>query len=184
LLGVSFSGNKLMPLIVFQAKATQGKVYKEAQTFDDRAAYVVSEKGFCNTYVMLEWIRLCLKPYLESKGGGVNGKLSIVMMDNFGAHSTRPVLEALSEIGVMLVSLPANTTCLTQVLDVGVNAPFKAYYKNMYTAWMAEQADVLKARVSRKLCSDWMAASWEKVSRESILNTVKKIFVDVLSMDR
>ncbi len=173
-----------MPLIVFQAKATQGKVYKEAQTFDDRAAYVVSEKGFCNTYVMLEWIRLCLKPYLESKGGGVNGKLSIVMMDNFGAHSTRPVLEALSEIGVMLVSLPANTTCLTQVLDVGVNAPFKAYYKNMYTAWMAEQADVLKARVSRKLCSDWMAASWEKVSRESILNTVKKIFVDVLSMDR
>ena len=104
------------------------------------------------------------------------------MLDNFKAHLTKPVKDALSKLGCIQIALPANTTSVTQILDVGVNAPFKSYYKTEYLNWLADQENRLKAKVTRKLCAKWMSDSWEIISSETIKNTSRKIFVDVLQM--
>lgn len=182
MLAVSMSGEKLKPLIIFQAQAANGKVSKDTESYDVRANYTVASKGFCDTTTMLCWIDKCLKPFLEARGGGTGKAPSILMLDNFKAHLTKPVKDALSKLGCFHIPLPANTTSVTQILDVGVNAPFKANYKAAYLNWMANQENRLKAKVSRQLCAKWMSDSWENVTFETIKNTSRKIFEDVFQM--
>lgn len=60
------------------------------------------------------------------------------MMDNYTAHLTGPVRDALHANGVLLLPLPPNTTSLVQILDVGVNKPFKDYYRREMQIWQVE----------------------------------------------
>jgi hypothetical protein len=73
----------------------------------------------------------------------------------------------------MLLPLPANTTSCTQILDVGINKPFKNYYEKAKDNWLIDVPEDTK--VTRKLCAQWLAEAWEMVSEQSIINTGRKI---------
>jgi hypothetical protein len=64
---------------------------------------------------------------------------------------------ALADIGCILVPLPANATSSLQILDVGVNKPFKDYYKREKESWQVE--NIVENKVSRELCASWIAKS-------------------------
>lgn len=66
LLAVSLSGEKLKPFVVFIAKALNGKVKQELDTYDKRAAYGVGPAGFSDTRIMVEWVNAVLKPISKS----------------------------------------------------------------------------------------------------------------------
>jgi hypothetical protein len=55
----------MTPVLVFIAKALQGKVMKETAAYDLRAKYGVGPAGFSDTRIMIDWINQCLKPYVE-----------------------------------------------------------------------------------------------------------------------
>lgn len=181
LLAVSLSGEKLIPFIVFIALAKEGKVKKETDEYDKRNVYGVSPKGFSDTTIMVEWVEKCLKPYVLEHGGGEgSGKLTVVMMDNFNAHLTKPTRDAMAKIGVVFIQLPPNCTSVLQILDVGVNKPFKNYYEFQRDQWFmdyihANTDNYEVPAVSRKLCAEWSANAWEKVRRGTILKSAAKI---------
>ena len=63
-------------------------------------------------------------------------------------------------------------TSKLQVLDVGVNKPFKEYVKQCYERFMVQNA-------GRKVCrldvAKWVEEAWERVSTETICNTWSSI---------
>ena len=187
LLAVSLSGKKLRPMLVYIAISKDGKVKKETEGYDKRISYGVSPKGFSDTAIMLEWVELCLKPYILANGGGPgSGTPSVVMMDNWKAHLTKPTRDAMSALGVVFLQLPPNCTSVVQILDVGVNKPFKNYYERQRDHWLLEytqQNGIYTApSVTRKQCAEWSANAWEQVRQLTILKTAAKIgFIEPLS---
>jgi hypothetical protein len=95
------------------------------------------------------------------------------MMDNYTSHLTTETRNALHEVGCIFISLPANSTSKVQLLDVGINKPFKDYYKRQRNKWMVD--NLLETKVTRDMCATWISNSWEEVKRSSILNTARKI---------
>ena len=60
-------------------------------------------------------------------------------------------------------------TSKLQVLDVGVNKPFKGYVKESYEKFMVDNTDGKKA--SRLDVEKWVDEAWNKVTSEKISNT-------------
>ena len=166
--------------MVFIAMAKLGKVKKETDQYDKRMVYGVSPKGFSDTEIMLEWITLCLKPYILENGGGPNsGKITVVMMDNYKAHLTKPTRNAMAELGVVFIQLPPNCTSVVQILDVGVNKPFKDYYSWQRDQWMLNyinsNSSYIVPGVSSAQCAEWASDAWDEVRSDTIVNTARKI---------
>lgn len=100
------------------------------------------------------------------------------MMDNYKAHLTKETRFAISECGCVFIPLPPNMTSKLQVMDVGVNKPFKNYYEHQRDMWQVENEHAQK--VSRKLCAEWTCAAWEDLKESTIINTARKIgFIDL-----
>ena len=114
---------------------------------------------------MVEWVNTELKPYLEQHSGGKgSGKVSLLMMDNYKAHLTKETRFAISECGCVLK---------LQILDVGVNKPFKNYYEHQKDMPAVQHEHDRK--VSRKLCVEWTCEAWEDLKKSTIINTAQII---------
>ncbi len=124
------------------------------------------EKGYCDRDMMLFWIQKCLKPVHNTK------RPALLMMDNFSAHLISSVRKELSDCGWAQLYLPPNMTSRLQVLDVGINKPFKDYMKAHYNRFMI---DNINGKVTRELMGRWIANSWESIPCQFIINTSKNI---------
>ena len=60
-------------------------------------------------------------------------------------------------------------TSKLQVLDVGVNKPFKGYVRDAYENWMV--ANPHGTKVKRQDVAQWFWTAWERLSETTILNT-------------
>ena len=97
----------------------------------------MQENNYCDEQVMLYWVEKCLKPYLESTRPHPYYK-SILMMDNSKAHLVKSVRKAVGGVGAHQVMLPSNITSRVQLLDVGVNEPFKVKLNEQYSDFLIE----------------------------------------------
>jgi hypothetical protein len=95
------------------------------------------------------------------------------MMDNFSAHLTGETRNALANVGCLLIPLPANSTSKVQILDVGVNKPFKNYYEQQKEEW--EISEDVDSKIPRILAAKWIASAWEEITKDTIVNTARKI---------
>jgi hypothetical protein len=62
---------------------------------------------------------------------------------------------------------------LVQVLDKGVNTPFKGYLGDQFEEWMCTNGS--RRRPSRAEVAQWVANAWEQVTTATIVNTWKSI---------
>jgi predicted RNA-binding protein YlxR (DUF448 family) len=165
-LAVGLDGSKLRPLVVFKAKP-DGSVAKILGNLDGRNEYICQENAYCDKDVMSHWISKCLKPHHKSKVP------ALIMMDNFKAHLVSSVRKELAENGWLQLNLPANMTSRVQILDVGVNKPFKDRMRSYYNQFLIDNHGT--AKVTRVEMAKWVAEAWEDLPRECIVNTSKKI---------
>jgi DDE superfamily endonuclease len=84
-----------------------------------------------NSRLMLDWIAKVIGPWVRSK----NGRPTIVILDEFSAHLTSNTKDALEALGCNLVTITGGYTWLLQVMDVGLNKPFKNYLRDDYNCW-------------------------------------------------
>jgi hypothetical protein len=117
------------------------------------------------------WVEHCFKTYVDTVG---IKQLNLLMMDNFSTHQLKSVRDQLAEHTCILSLLPANMTSTLQILDVGINMPFKDFMKAQYTQFLIDSLDK-KTNITRELMSTWIANSWESVKALSIVNTSRKI---------
>lgn len=128
-LTITMSGRKLPPLFIkkgttlrctneLRKTLEKFKPTKAQDNIGDKMVVSHSEKGWMNTDVMKEYIKEVVYKYSA-------GRKCLVICDNYGSHKTEDVMKLANSLNIYLLYLPANTTSITQPLDVGVNGILK-----------------------------------------------------------
>jgi hypothetical protein len=81
------------------------------------------KKGWCDKVTMLDWIRLVWALFARSKAPFP----LLLMLDQHPVHKMAEISAALSELNTILVLVPAGETSCIQVLNDGINHPFKTH---------------------------------------------------------
>jgi hypothetical protein len=76
---------------------------------------------------------------------------------------------AAQRAGVEVDFIPAGYTSCLQVLDKGVNKPFKQFIQQQSIEWL--QSAPQGAKPDRVTITNWVSTSWSRVSVEYITNT-------------
>ena len=151
MLGVSGTGYKFPPYIIFKGQRTKkGIVKKELEhihlypkktLYPTMLHYNCQAKAWMDTDLMLDWISKVLEPWARSKIGP-----TIILIDECSCHLTKLVSDRIIEIGGHLEFIPAGYTAKLQVLDVGLNKPFKDKIRDSYDDWFFLLQESLKTR--------------------------------------
>jgi hypothetical protein len=123
--------------------------------------------------VMLLWIERILNPYLQTSSD------SMLMLDDFSAHHVQPVKEALNSLGTAVENIPPGYTGALQVLDVGVNKPFKDSFNKLENDYMLQHRAQEKIKITRKLVASWIDSAWTQISDVVITNSFRKVLGDL-----
>jgi hypothetical protein len=83
--------------------------------------FTAQEHNWCDEDLFVEWVKEVWKPITIVKGL----KYTLLILDQYHVHKTARVLDALASDGTQVVHLPPAETGTLQVLDVGINKPFK-----------------------------------------------------------
>jgi DDE superfamily endonuclease len=70
--------------------------------------------------------------------------------------------------------LPAHSTIVLQVMDVGINKPFKNVVRDEYDVWHENYSEN-GAKVDRTDVSHWIKASWSLIKESTILKAWQHI---------
>ena len=132
------------------------------------AVIKMSDNGWMNEDLTMEWIATVWNDSVDP-----GSAKRMLVWDTFKCHFTSSVKSLLEESNTDIVAVPGGCTKILQPADVCWNAPFKARYRDLYTAWMSAQnhertkAGNLRAP-SKALLVDWVLRSWESLSSETI----------------
>jgi DDE superfamily endonuclease len=81
------------------------------------------------------------------------------------------VRDAFSKCRTEIDYVPRGYTSRLQVMDVGVNKPFKCYACNIFDDWLV-QHDTKKP--TRQDVSMWISTAWEEVKEETLVNSWRR----------
>lgn len=84
------------------------------------------------------------------------------------ADCTSPIQECGTSIDYIL----AGYTSKLQVMDVGLNKPFKDYLRECFELRMMRDAT---STVSREDVSKWVERAWGRITEQQIINTWNKV---------
>ena len=164
LLGATMDGNKLPPFIVYRGKPG-GRISREwlnTSDFPSEYIYEVQEKAWVDKTVFLTWIEKFWRPYSYKK------KSTYLIMDEFSVHLMAECVNAIQDCGTEVDFILGGYTSKLQVLDVGINKPFKDYVKQCYKRFMVKNIEGKKA--TRLDVATWVNDAWEKISSQTITN--------------
>lgn len=168
LLGVTLSGKKLPPFIIFKGMPN-GRIAREwtGQTvYPSSCVYAVQQKAWIDERTFLEWITKIWKPFCHDK------QSSYLLMDECTVHLMGTCLDAIQDQGTEVDFIVRGYTSKLQACDVGVNKPFKEYVKQSYEEFMITEG----GRKSKRLdVATWVANAWEKITTDSIRRTWESI---------
>lgn len=197
LLACTVSGKKLPPYVVF--KGGKDKTVDRALRRVQHAGGIIcaaQESAWVDSDIMCDWSDRVWRPY-------INGNHSYLMLDHCSAHMTsqcvRKLLSMQTNVSLnRMVScgpifffklifvifplstpqidyIPAGYTSKLQMLDVGVNAPFKKHLKEAYLSFRQQQPRDINVRPDRDTVVEWIATSWNNITPANITNTWRKI---------
>eukprot|EP00474_Spongospora_subterranea_P006971 CRZ07429.1 hypothetical protein [Spongospora subterranea] len=173
LLGVSMDGEKLPPFIVFTG-TRNGRVIREVtgdvgiRGFPTDVVMTVQKKAWVDNEVMLEWIEKVWRPWVASKFFDY----SYLIMDCFKVHMQGNILDALASCKTEAEFVVAGYTSKLQVLDVGVNRPFKVYLSDEFNKFVIDNP---AKNPSRQHVAMWISHAWKNLKAETILNTWRHV---------
>ena len=161
------TGEKLPPFIIFQGVpgARNAKTVAEETLFLRGVICTVQAKAWMDSARFLEWIEKVWRPFCSS------GTVSFLLMDAFQVHTTRACLEAVKQPGAFVDIIPAGYTSTLQVLDVGVNKPFRNNITHAFEAHMREG----NRRVSRGQIATWILSAFTEVPTEAVVNSWRHV---------
>ena len=185
MIGVSGDGHKFPPFVVFKGSVGRtGRIVVELRRVAQQQQisydgefngfplsnfHSVQPKAWMDTSTMLDWVEQVWKPWTATK----NGAQTMLILDEFSAHMTFDVRRAIADCGTYLEFVTGGYTSRLQVMDVGLNKPFKNHYRNSYDAWFmsaTQGTKPLRSDVSR-----WIAESWAEIGDSVIQNSWRKI---------
>jgi len=168
LLGITASGLKLPPLIVFRGANTErGTIIKELKSHPQiaqRNLYLTCNKtAWVTREILLEYLEFVFKEddYFDLEDP------KLIIMDNFGGHN---VEEDLDENRFKILFLPENSTHLTQPLDILINRSLKSSLRKKFLRHLIENdCKKVSAKDARNLIIEKVLETWnEDISSQLI----------------
>ena len=144
---VSATGATVAPVVILSAKLLLRRWFDI--TTDEGLA--VTETGYMNNILALQWIRLFHQATKASK----KNIYRMIVCDQFGSHLTYDFVNFCKDQQIILFFLPPHSSHLLQPLDVGV---FSAY-KHWYSEWVY----------------DVTVAGYEKITKDDFLSALRQI---------
>ena len=175
-----FCGNILGAFLPIQV-IYQGKTNRCHPHFEFPSQWDVthSPKHWSTEETMLQHIKQIIVPFVEQMRDFLGEEKSAVV--NFKGQVTPEMLKLLESHHIHMCQLPPNTTDRLQPMDVAVNKPAKAFLKQKFQTWYAEQisaqledeADVenvniepidLTMAVMKEASASWLVEMWDYIS--------------------
>jgi hypothetical protein len=172
LLGVTMDGQKLPPFIIFKGKPGSWIIWEftiAAHGYPQGQFYTVQDNAWVDCHVFLQWVNSVWSPFSTGGDVGGNGDGSYLIMDEFSVHMKSEVSKAIQQLGTEIEFIPGGYTGALQVLDKGINKPFKQYVQQAYERWMIANQD--NSKPHRADVARWIADSWNQITVETITNT-------------
>ena len=154
--------HKVKPLVINNCQKphvfSQKRIKPESLPVD----WYFNRKAWMTSTIFTEWLHKLDKIFLRQKR-----KVALVL-DNCTAH---PNLNK-SLKAIKLVFLPPNTTSVTQPMDQGIIASFKAHYRRHYVTHGLIKAMKAKKEVSWTVLDAvyGIKAAWDQVTKSCIAN--------------
>ena len=133
---ISAAGDVIPPMIVLKGKRHMAKWYDESIPLDGGALIGVSDSGYTNSELALEWI----KHFHRHTKQRCAGRKRLLLFDNHETHLTMEFIEFADEKGIVLLTLPPDTAHILQPLDVGVFQPYKHHHSQAVNAAVKDGA--------------------------------------------
>jgi hypothetical protein len=86
-------------------------------------------------------------------------------MDEFWFHLMSSFCNNINKCGTEVELIPVGYMGCLQILDKGVNKPFKGYLRDEFEMWM--MANYSRRKTMRTEVAQWISIAWSKVSREN-----------------
>jgi len=128
--------------------------------------YAVQENAWVDEKTFLKWINKVWKPFC------INKSSTYLLMDECTVHLRSTCLQEIQNCSTEVDFIIGGYTSQLQILDVGINAPFKSYVKAGYETWMATN---IGGKVTRVDVANWISSAWDTISKESIVYTWNSI---------
>lgn len=133
-------------------------VYKALNLYDTwtrngppGARYNRTQSGWFDATIFEDWIKTIIIPHFKDKVGE-----KVLIGDNLSSHLSMETIKLCHEQNISFVFLPANSTHLTQPLDVAFFRPMKIAWRNVVLKWKKtdgkNQATIPKGCFPKLLC--------------------------------
>ena len=143
---VSAAGVVIPPFIVWQGKTHRQSYYSVPEVEVKEATFAVSESGYMDDELGLQYIKEHFDPYTRDSAIKVEnaakygGPTRCLIVDGHSSHiawSLRVVQYAL-ENNIHMICLPSKSTHLLQPLDVGCFGVLQKTYEKNLSGWLRE----------------------------------------------
>jgi len=121
------AGELLAPYVVYKAHYMWNTWTENGPP---KTRYNRSKSGWFDQVCFEDWFFSTLLPRLKNAC-----RKQVLIGDNLSSHISLAVLEARKETNISFVSLPPNSTHLTQPLDVAYFRPMKVAWRKILTQW-------------------------------------------------
>ena len=171
ILAMTLSGIKLPAFHIFKG-AMDGRIVREFMDpplgYPQSIVYSVQPKAWDDCATHKQWIEKVWWPFCEQRG-----QSTYLINDEFKVHLMGDIVRLTQERGTEVEFIPGGYTGALQVLDKGVNKPFKNHYRSQQLRWQINNDE--NAKPKRHDVANWIQAAWDRVTVESIRNTWNSI---------
>jgi DDE superfamily endonuclease len=159
------NGERLLPFIVLVG-TPNGRIerncYRTGSPFPADCIYASQKKGWVDYSTFDKWVDTVWQPFITGK------PKTLLLMDSYSVHLMPPLLQKLQNMGTHVIFIPKGYTGKLQVLDVGVNRPFKHYVR---AAFRRFQIHTQNAKPQHLDVALWISEAWGKITASNITNT-------------
>jgi DDE superfamily endonuclease len=137
----------------------------------------VQKNAYMDTETMMLWLERIYRPWAVT----INGP-HIMILDTFAAHKTKVVVDYITDYQGHLILIPGGYTSKLQVLDVGINKPFKDYLRDKYDNWFMN-ANIRTAKPKRTDIAKWVVDTWyDDITKKMIYNAWRKVGLPITKL--
>lgn len=154
---INLMGESLKPFLITTTNVISTQ---KLSLLTDEYEWFKTKKGYMTKKAMIEWVKRILAPYSNMVRRELNDIVAkiVLIMDNFGCHSDKEVLDEMNKIGnIEIVWLPPHTSHLFQPLDL---FPF-GELKRIYYQTTTEPTKPLVVGKIIHILKAWHAASFK-----------------------
>ncbi|OWT42563.1 DDE superfamily endonuclease domain-containing protein [Pochonia chlamydosporia 170] len=121
---ISAAGRHCPGFLIMTGSKHMARWYAESVGLDEDTALGVSETGYSNDELSLEWIR----HFDKHTASTAKGLKRLLILDGHGSHHTKEFIEYCDNHHIIPFGLPSHLTHILQPLDVCVLQPLKHYH--------------------------------------------------------